>query len=160
MSFSLTNRNFDLSPHISTYHYNRKADFFQGRSCGVCFGKSRFRGAGGRASPYSLLTASAVNGKTVFARCFPVAVRVQSKTRSGDARLASVSTEPLPQKRRPRRRLFGGSGWIRTTEGVASRFTVCPLWPLGNAPIFGCAVRRRCRRTSLELVNGVEPSTC
>ena len=26
------------------------------------------------------------------------------------------------------------SGWrrIRTFEGVANRFTVCPLWPLGN----------------------------
>ena len=26
------------------------------------------------------------------------------------------------------------SGWrrIRTFEGIASRFTVCPLWPLGN----------------------------
>mgnify|MGYP000279067678 CR=1 FL=1 len=23
----------------------------------------------------------------------------------------------------------------RTTEGVASRFTVCPLWPLGKSPI-------------------------
>ena len=32
--------------------------------------------------------------------------------------------------------LFGGSGWIRTTEGGANRFTVCPLWPLGNTPIF------------------------
>ncbi len=31
---------------------------------------------------------------------------------------------------------FGGSGWIRTTEGGANRFTVCPLWPLGNTPIF------------------------
>ena len=30
----------------------------------------------------------------------------------------------------------GGSGWIRTTEGGANRFTVCPLWPLGNAPIW------------------------
>ena len=30
---------------------------------------------------------------------------------------------------------FGGSRWIRTTEGIASRFTVCPLWPLGNTPI-------------------------
>ena len=30
---------------------------------------------------------------------------------------------------------LGGSGWIRTTEGIASRFTVCPLWPLGNSPI-------------------------
>ena len=28
-----------------------------------------------------------------------------------------------------------GWRWIRTTEGVASRFTVCPLWPLGNPPI-------------------------
>ena len=27
---------------------------------------------------------------------------------------------------------IGGEGWIRTTEGLASRFTVCPLWPLGN----------------------------
>ena len=36
-----------------------------------------------------------------------------------------------------RNRLFlGGSGWIRTTEGGANRFTVCPLWPLGNTPIF------------------------
>ena len=28
-----------------------------------------------------------------------------------------------------------GRRWIRTTEGSASRFTVCPLWPLGNSPI-------------------------
>ena len=32
-------------------------------------------------------------------------------------------------------RYFGGGWWIRTTEGIASRFTVCPLWPLGNTPI-------------------------
>ena len=32
--------------------------------------------------------------------------------------------------------LFDGGGrWIRTIEGIASRFTVCPLWPLGNSPI-------------------------
>ena len=24
--------------------------------------------------------------------------------------------------------VFGGGRWIRTTEGIASRFTVCPLW--------------------------------
>ena len=30
--------------------------------------------------------------------------------------------------------LFGGRGWIRTTEAESSRFTVCPLWPLGNSP--------------------------
>ena len=32
--------------------------------------------------------------------------------------------------------LFGGRGWIRTTEVTDNRFTVCPLWPLGNSPIF------------------------
>ena len=30
----------------------------------------------------------------------------------------------------------GGGGWIRTTEGEASRFTVCPLWPLGYSSVF------------------------
>ena len=34
--------------------------------------------------------------------------------------------------------LFGGGRWIRTTEGIASRFTVCPIWPLWNSPIFSC----------------------
>ena len=29
---------------------------------------------------------------------------------------------------------LNGRRWIRTIEGVASRFTVCPLWPLGNPP--------------------------
>ena len=44
--------------------------------------------------------------------------------------------------------LFSGGGWwIRTTEVSDNRFTVCPLWPLGNSPI-------------LELVIGVEPTTC
>lgn len=42
---------------------------------------------------------------------------------------------------------FGGRGWIRTTEGIADRFTVCSLWPLGNSSV-------------LELVNGLEPLTC
>ena len=36
---------------------------------------------------------------------------------------------------------LGGGWWIRTTEGVASRFTVCPLWPLGKSPIFDCQLR-------------------
>ena len=30
----------------------------------------------------------------------------------------------------------GGRRWIRTTEAKRNRFTVCPLWPLGNAPIY------------------------
>ena len=31
-------------------------------------------------------------------------------------------------------RLLGGKRWIRTTEVVDGRFTVCSLWPLGNLP--------------------------
>ena len=30
---------------------------------------------------------------------------------------------------------FGGRRWIRTIEAESNRFTVCPLWPLGNSPI-------------------------
>ena len=43
--------------------------------------------------------------------------------------------------------LFGGREWIRTIEVEDNRFTVCPLWPLGNSPV-------------LELVMGLEPATC
>src|SRR4051794_21524063 len=34
-------------------------------------------------------------------------------------------------------------GWsrIRTCEGIATRFTVWPLWPLGYPPVLGPAVR-------------------
>ena len=32
--------------------------------------------------------------------------------------------------------LSDGWRWIRTTEAICSRFTVCPLWPLGNPSIF------------------------
>ena len=32
--------------------------------------------------------------------------------------------------------LNGGGGRIRTIETKRNRFTVCPLWPLGNSPIF------------------------
>ena len=31
---------------------------------------------------------------------------------------------------------FGGRRWIRTIEVSDNRFTVCPLWPLGNSPIY------------------------
>ena len=30
----------------------------------------------------------------------------------------------------------GGGGWIRTIEVEDNRFTVCPLWPLGNSSLF------------------------
>ena len=41
-----------------------------------------------------------------------------------------------------RYRFVGGSWWIRTTEALSSRFTVCPHWPLGKAPIFFFAPSR------------------
>ena len=33
-------------------------------------------------------------------------------------------------------RFFNGQRWIRTIEASCSRFTVCPLWPLGNLPMY------------------------
>ena len=46
--------------------------------------------------------------------------------------------ESLPRQTKtpPKRVVFllGGGRWIRTTEAISSRFTVCPLWPLGNSP--------------------------
>ena len=52
---------------------------------------------------------------------------------------------------------FGGRGWIRTTEAISSRFTVCPLWPLGNSPILS---GQATLVPLLELVMGLEPATC
>ena len=60
---------------------------------------------------------------------------VQRPSRSG------FSCHPFPPKQKAGHCpafCFGGSGWIRTTEVSDNRFTVCPLWPLGNAPIFFC----------------------
>ena len=38
----------------------------------------------------------------------------------------------------------GGGSWIRTSEVCDNRFTVCPLWPLGNSPIkYGAGERSR-----------------
>ena len=40
--------------------------------------------------------------------------------------------------------LYGGGSWIRTSEVSDNRFTVCPLWPLGNSPIeYGAGERSR-----------------
>ncbi len=51
---------------------------------------------------------------------------------------------------------FRGERRIRTSEGNASRFTVCPLWPLGYLPErcpFDLVLDR------LELAKGIEPLT-
>ena len=36
---------------------------------------------------------------------------------------------------------IGGGRWIRTIESWANRFTVCPLWPLGNSSTNGAGNR-------------------
>ena len=56
-----------------------------------------------------------------------------------------------------KRAFLGGSGWIRTTEVVDNRFTVCPLWPLGNTPTSKIL---NFQHKKLELVDGLEPPTC
>ncbi len=72
-----------------------------------------------------------------------------TQTGSPQSRLALWGKEPQQNERtvtlkkspqaiwRLRRR--GGGGWIRTIEGKASRFTVCPLWPLGYSSVFSWA---------------------
>ena len=60
-----------------------------------------------------------------------------------DGSFESTITKKTQPNGKSRSAVFGGGWWIRTTEGVASRFTVCPLWPLGKSPIF-----------DLELVDG------
>ena len=60
----------------------------------------------------------------------------------------------LKNKRHRKRCLLSGGGrWIRTTEGIASRFTVCPLWPLGNSPMFSS-------RSTLKSKPGESVLTC
>ena len=60
------------------------------------------------------------------------------------------STSAIPAKLRNTKRAIplskyrsvGGSWWIRTTEALSSRCTVCPHWPRGKAPIFICCPAR------------------
>ena len=50
----------------------------------------------------------------------------------------SPQTLGITGKKHCRTFLFGNDGggrWIRTTEVSDNRFTVCPLWPLGNSPM-------------------------
>ena len=52
-----------------------------------------------------------------------------TRIRTGDLVLTKDALYQLSHSSIP-----NGGRWIRTTEGGASRFTVCPLWPLGNSP--------------------------
>ena len=50
--------------------------------------------------------------------------------------ISSFAEGDFIEKTALRRFFLGGGRWIRTTEVTDNRFTVCPLWPLGNSPIF------------------------
>jgi hypothetical protein len=56
----------------------------------------------------------------------------------GIVQVSGAETDaPNPNKNRHSRGGLwscNGRGGIRTPEGIASRFTVCPLWPLGYSP--------------------------
>ena len=47
-----------------------------------------------------------------------------------------------------------GWRWIRTTEAICSRFTVCPLWPLGNP-----SIKYYIDKSQKPMI-GLEPITC
>ena len=66
--------------------------------------------------------------------------RNRTGTGGKSRRILSPVRLPVPPRRHPinRLRLLAnrtGRRWIRTTEAKCSRFTVCPLWPLGNPSI-------------------------
>ncbi len=48
----------------------------------------------------------------------------KAANRAGRVKIESYGLEKSPKET--------GWRWIRTTEASCSRFTVCPLWPLGN----------------------------
>jgi hypothetical protein len=52
-------------------------------------------------------------------------------------KLRSTKSIPAHPRVSPTTYFFsnGGGGRIRTSEGIADRFTVCSLWPLGNPTI-------------------------
>ena len=79
------------------------------------------------------------NASPLVKRSLSVAI-FQIATRHG----VSLCHLPPPTKKHPVGCFFvGGGRWIRTTEVSDNRFTVCPLWPLGNSPIFSCCGKSR-----------------
>ena len=63
--------------------------------------------------------------------------RIGAKRRPARRRLTSTGSQSHQTKKHPSGCfLFGGRRWIRTIEVSDNRFTVCPLWPLGNSPIY------------------------
>src|SRR5262247_2142169 len=61
-------------------------------------------------------------------------------TRTRDPELGRLALYQLSYSRAR----FGGEGRIRTFEGIAGRFTVCSLWPLGNlSSLFPCTKKKK-----------------
>ena len=90
------------------------------------------------------LPGSAARATAFFIRSSP-ATPARPRRRAGNGASArrarrAPCRQPVRQKEKAGHSevtgLFGGGGWIRTTEGGANRFTVCPLWPLGNSSLF------------------------
>ncbi len=59
-----------------------------------------------------------------------------SGKRDSNPRPRAWKARALPTELFPHDMFFGGEGRIRTFEGIAGRFTVCSLWPLGNLSSF------------------------
>ena len=88
--------------------------------------KNRLRYGVGQGRTDSLACGRATAGQTVH------------RTVCLDRPFESILQIPKRRKRPIRKdwSFSGGGGRIRTIEAKRSRFTVCPLWPLGNSPIF------------------------
>ena len=73
--------------------------------------------------------------KNCGGRIWTYDLRVMSPTSFQTAPPRDVSYTIIYNKFENINTYFTGRRWIRTTEASCSRFTVCPLWPLGNPPI-------------------------
>ena len=52
-----------------------------------------------------------------------------------------------------------GEGGFEPPKLKSNRFTVCPLWPLGNSPLTYSDILPA-KPIKMELVDGLEPPTC
>jgi hypothetical protein len=70
-----------------------------------------------------------VNSGHVLSAISHMQIGAGNGTRTRDPELGRLALYQLSYSRATK---FGGEGRIRTFEGIAGRFTVCSLWPLGN----------------------------
>ena len=73
--------------------------------------------------------------KNCFNKKMNAGDRNRTGTKFNPRRILSPVRLPVPPRRHsdpPYLAKANGWRWIRTTEACRNRFTVCPLWPLGN----------------------------